>query len=319
MQDNKIDSIYIDNFKLFQDFEVKNLKRVNLIGGKNNIGKTSFLEAINLNLSAIDFNILLMGIKNIIQRRNNFIEFDMFHQGENKLTIRSEKKEVTISYKEDNGGTVLTLTIDKKEEKIFLEDILTRNISVNKLRPTKINYIISGYVDTSVLVDFYASLVNEGQDELLNDYLKLFDENILSIIQITQGTPVFKVKMKNMQKPIMLSSLGEGVNRFVSIICAIWASKDGYLFIDEIENGIHYTNYAKLWKIIFEVSKEANCQLFISTHSKECIEAFNDTNSKDDGVYLEIYKNKKEKIVIKQRDHEQLSYSLTHNGRFRGE
>ena len=113
MQDNKIDSIYIDNFKLFQDFEVKNLKRVNLIGGKNNIGKTSFLEAINLNLSAIDFNILLMGIKNIIQRRNNFIEFDMFHQGENKLTIRSEKKEVTISYKEDNGGTVLTLTIDK--------------------------------------------------------------------------------------------------------------------------------------------------------------------------------------------------------------
>ena len=319
MQDNKIDSICIDNFKLFQDFEVKNLKRVNLIGGKNNIGKTSFLEAINLNLSAIDFNILLMGIKNIIQRRNNFIEFDMFHQGENKLTIRSEKKEVTISYKEDNGGTVLTLTIDKKEEKIFLEDILTRNISVNKLRPTKINYIISGYVDTSVLVDFYASLVNEGQDELLNDYLKLFDENILSVIQITQGTPVFKVKMKNMQKPIMLSSLGEGVNRFVSIICAIWASKDGYLFIDEIENGIHYTNYAKLWKIIFEVSKEANCQLFISTHSKECIEAFNDTNSKDDGVYLEIYKNKKEKIVIKQRDHEQLSYSLTHNGRFRGE
>lgn len=319
MQDKKIDSIYIDNFKLFQDFEVKNLKRVNLIGGKNNIGKTSFLEAINLNLSAIDFNVLLMGIKNIIQRRNNFIEFDMFHQGENKLTIRSEKKEITISYKEDNGGTVLTLAIDKKEEKIFLEDILTRNISVNKLRPTKINYIISGYVDTSVLVDFYAFLVNEGQDELLNEYLKLFDENILSIIQITQGTPVFKVKMKNMQKPIMLSSLGEGVNRFVSIICAIWASKDGYLFIDEIENGIHYTNYAKLWKIIFEVSKEANCQLFISTHSKECIEAFNDTNSKDDGVYLEIYKNKKEKIVIKQRDYEQLSYSLTHNGRFRGE
>lgn len=319
MEDNKINSIYINNFKLFQDFEVKNLKRVNLIGGKNNVGKTSFLEAIFLNLSAVDFNILLLSIQNIIQRRNNFIEFDMLYQGENKLIIKSEKRELILTYKEDNAGTILTLSIDKKEEKIFLEDLLTRKVSLNKLRQSKINYIISGYVDTSLLVDFYASLVNEGKDELLNDYLKLFDENIISIIQITQGNPVFKVKMKNMQKPIMLSSLGEGVNRFVSIICAIWASKDGYLFIDEIENGIHYTNYAKLWKIIFDVSKEANCQLFISTHSKECIEAFNNANNKDEGIYLEIYKNKKEKIVIKQRDYEQLSYSLAHNGRFRGE
>ncbi|TKI69907.1 ATP-binding protein [Sulfurimonas crateris] len=314
-----LNNIYIDNFKLFKDVEVKELKRVNLVGGKNNVGKTSFLEALSLNVSAIDFNVLLMSIKNIIQRRNNFIEFDMFHQGENKLTIKSDKKEVLLTYIDDPSGVILTLSIDKKEEKIFLTDILTRQITFNKYRPTKINYIISGYVSMDLLIDFYASLVNEGKDELLNESLRLFDKNIISIIQITQGNPVFKVKMNNMQKPIMLSSLGEGVNRFMSIICAIWASKDGYLFIDEIENGIHYTNYLKLWKIIFEISKEANCQLFISTHSKECIEAFNEINSNDDGVYFEIYKNKKEKAVVKPRDHEQLAYSLTHNGSFRGE
>ena len=90
--------------------------------------------------------------------------------------------------------------------------------------------------------------------------------------------------------------------------------------IDEIENGIHYTNYEKLWQLIFKASKEANCQVFATTHSKECIEAFNNVNNKNEGVYLEFYLNKKTNdIVVKSRDYEQLSYSLSHQGRFRGE
>ena len=40
-----IQTVEIKNYKCFQDFRVKNLKRVNLIGGRNNIGKTTFLEA----------------------------------------------------------------------------------------------------------------------------------------------------------------------------------------------------------------------------------------------------------------------------------
>ena len=92
------------------------------------------------------------------------------------------------------------------------------------------------------------------------------------------------------------------------------------MFIDEIENGIHFTNYKKLWKIIFEASKLANCQIFITTHSKECIEVFNDVNINNEGNYLEFYRNQKNNlIVVKQRDNEQLNYSLVHNMELRGE
>ena len=47
-----IKNIKIENFKLFEKIEVKDLKMVNLISGKNNIGKTALLEAINLNVSS---------------------------------------------------------------------------------------------------------------------------------------------------------------------------------------------------------------------------------------------------------------------------
>jgi AAA15 family ATPase/GTPase len=93
------------------------------------------------------------------------------------------------------------------------------------------------------------------------------------------------------------------------------------LFIDEIENGIHYTNYEKLWKIIFEVSKMANCQVFATTHSKESIEAFNKVNESDEGIYLEFYRNMKKDGIVEVQgiNYKQLAYNLTHGGEVRGE
>ncbi|MDF1551376.1 MAG: AAA family ATPase, partial [Bacteroidales bacterium] len=131
---------------------------------------------------------------------------------------------------------------------------------------------------------------------------------------------VLKVEVKDRDVPILLSALGDGVNRYIAILCAIWASQDGFLFIDEIENGIHYTNYDKLWRIIFAASKDANCQLFITTHSKECIEVFNEVSDSRNGAYFEFFKNKKSNMISAQkRDKDQLEYALSHKGSIRGE
>jgi len=44
--------IHIQNFKNFEDIELSNLKRINLIAGKNSVGKSSVLEAIFLHCGA---------------------------------------------------------------------------------------------------------------------------------------------------------------------------------------------------------------------------------------------------------------------------
>ena len=43
-----LQKITIRNFRCFQDFELQQLGRINLLVGENNSGKTSILEAINL-------------------------------------------------------------------------------------------------------------------------------------------------------------------------------------------------------------------------------------------------------------------------------
>jgi AAA15 family ATPase/GTPase len=41
-----ITNFKIENYKAFENLELKKLSKINLIGGKNNVGKTSILEAI---------------------------------------------------------------------------------------------------------------------------------------------------------------------------------------------------------------------------------------------------------------------------------
>lgn len=48
--DNHLTNIQIKDFKCFKDFEADGFKRVNLIGGKNNVGKTAFMEACYVNV-----------------------------------------------------------------------------------------------------------------------------------------------------------------------------------------------------------------------------------------------------------------------------
>ncbi len=71
-----------------------------------------------------------------------------------------------------------------------------------------------------------------------------------------------------------MSNFGDGLKTYISIICSIYACKNGQLFIDEIDNGLHYTKLDKLWEIILTISKQQNVQVFATTHSKECIESY---------------------------------------------
>ena len=73
------------------------------------------------------------------------------------------------------------------------------------------------------------------------------------------------------------------------------------LFIDEIENGIHYSLFDEFWEIVLALSKDRNIQVFATTHSKECIESYSRVSqrlSDKDTVYFEMGKNKNTKKIF---------------------
>jgi AAA15 family ATPase/GTPase len=82
------------------------------------------------------------------------------------------------------------------------------------------------------------------------------------------------VKTKNSPLPIPLQSMGDGINRILTIILAMVNCENGYLLIDEFENGLHYSVQEKLWEVIFYLAQRLNIQVFATTHSSDTIHAF---------------------------------------------
>ncbi|NOQ34899.1 MAG: AAA family ATPase [Methylococcaceae bacterium] len=333
-----IKNLEIINFKCFEHLTLEDIGSVNLISGKNNIGKTSFLETVELLASSDKPSALSYFLYKILKRRlaiTEGVNLDFFCDGSQETSISSNLKTCEIKYVDENGETGsnilemdrLYLSINGNKQVISINNFFKLEelfvINDDKFNKVNVNYISSSKTDEQDIALLLGALVDLNKEEYLNESLSLFDENICALKQkaIVNGI-VLKVSLKNKDTLALLSSLGEGVNRYIAILCAIWASKEGVLLIDEIENGIHFSNYKKLWEIIFKTSIEANCQIFVTTHSKECIAAFNEAQfekTECNTQYFEFYKNlKKNKITASRIDKEELQYSLSHNAGVRG-
>ena len=84
------------------------------------------------------------------------------------------------------------------------------------------------------------------------------------------------VKHKGQDYPLPLGSMGDGMHRVLAIATALANAENGYLFIDEIDTGLHYRVITDMWRLIFKTAERLNIQVFATTHSLDCISFFDE-------------------------------------------
>ncbi len=95
------------------------------------------------------------------------------------------------------------------------------------------------------------------------------------------------VRLMGHSDVVPLKNLGAGTERLFQLAVAAQRAGQGFgnserfpkldspfLLVDEVENGIHYSALASVWAFVFRVARERNLQVFATTHSWDCIEAF---------------------------------------------
>lgn len=110
-----IGSLHIRNFKNLVDLNIPKLSRINLISGKNNVGKTSLLEALRLYISDAQLPDILNGRGEIVgpsykatdeeTSKNNYIALSSLFTDRNKeigpdnvITINGEAGDVSARF-----------------------------------------------------------------------------------------------------------------------------------------------------------------------------------------------------------------------------
>ena len=149
-----------------------------------------------------------------------------------------------------------------------------------------------------MLARLWDNAVNEGQDDFAKESLEMiFGDAVESVYMVGDAKEprmgrraVVKVASNN--PPVVpLKSLGDGALRLYSAALALANSKNGFLLIDEAENGLHYTVQPAFWRMVLQTAKANNVQVLATTHSADCIRGFAEASNENpnlDGVYFRM-------------------------------
>ena len=160
--------------------------------------------------------------------------------------------------------------------------------------PENYQFIRTKNIDREINGKLWDNITLSEKEIYVIEALRIIEPDVERIAFIEESprerTAVVKLKSNNTILP--LRSMGDGINRILTIILALVNSDNGFLLIDEFENGLHYSVQEKLWKVIFNLSEKLNVQVFSTTHSEDCILGFenilNDNKNRLDGKLIRL-------------------------------
>ena len=325
-----LNSLEIQNFRAFRHLTIKQLGRVNLIVGKNSVGKSSLLEALRIYAGRNHYAIWKLlserdegqypeqSEREQIQSKLETIKY-LFHgrQSLNEVRlpaqigeVKSRVKSVSIEFgwsgkdiddyrtPEDERPEIrpkLTIRVGNHEPIIDrFHTGLPIASDIESINCTSIPVHGLSRSDVDLLWSRIALTQNEQR---IVDALNIITSRVerVSIISNPElsmaRTPV--VKLKDSDFPIPLQSLGDGMNRLFYIALALVNSRNGLLLIDEVGSGLHYSIQHELWRLVFTLASRLNVQVFATTHSNDCILAFQiaaQENKDEEGMLIRLEK-----------------------------
>lgn len=277
-----ITNFSISNYRCFEHLELTSLSRVNLIVGKNGAGKSALLEALWLGSEQ-----LLHGhwsLFDILRLRDELPDAaatatELFRA---LMSIRREVGEVKIQVNEieydlsvgfDHGKSQikfgeLSINTDVVKQSLANRDLLTSDVFYYKFIP-------QAGLHKNDLAALWDDITLTDLEDVVDEAIRIIRPDAQRIAFIgnkdSRRVPVVKIQGKG---AVPMSRLGDGLVRVFGVALAIVNSQGEPVFIDEIETGIHFSVMPDLWRLIFSLAEKLNVQVFVTTHSWDCISAF---------------------------------------------
>lgn len=298
-------TLVVNNFRGIKTCSFSDFSRINFFYGKNNSGKSTVLESLFL-LSGISTPIILIN-ENNFRNYSRLTESDLesfFHKFdfENQIAFSAQdddgeerninikmmnKRSVTISSAElglqeigtnairKDYGLSYSFSVGNKISKSFTmkvrENISGFSVSIPSINEYKEKYTTVYLPPTfqfSIILNKLSELIKNKQIKDIIEGLKILSEDVRDIT-ILNNEVYIDIGLPQL---VPLKLMGDGMRKILSILVSLYTCKNGAVLIDEIDNGLHYSAISPLIKLLFEVCKIYNVQLFASTHSKEILE-----------------------------------------------
>ena len=304
-------NIEIKNFRGIDHLRIDDFSRVNVFLGQNSSGKSSVLECL-LMVMGMSNPDLPQTINSIRSRNyNSFADLAyIFHNYD--IKVKPEISSELFDNTKRHLSLALTYVSDEKsqpglqngqiptsETKTFLNTLkmlfevesnqqkstYESSITVNQQGLLSNRKLAEGYLEKNSVAFLSSDLAtgNPANDlveltkrrlkDTITERLKHFDSRITTLEILNN---VAYVGLEGIDQLLAVNMQGDGLRRYLNIVAASANPMNNILLIDEIENGLHYSAYKKLWEAIFALATSTNKQVFVTTHSKETLGRLNE-------------------------------------------
>jgi len=341
-----LEKLHIKHFRCFEEFSIEKLTRINLISGKNNVGKTALLEAIFLFFgyknpdifikTSMLRGVLLTSFSPDVTWEHLFYNKDM--DSAINISILDNEKEFLLTIQKDRSFALSNLSVPINQEirplsggyPLKISFKFEKNLDVGHIVPLQnaitatwknpiiqtklpiVQYIGINNDNTQSLVFRFGQVEKSGKKNILINILQKLDADLEDLTTIVDESPRLYAKKKN--GPLLpLAAMGNGLSRLLQILCAMLEKPNGIILIDEIEAGFHFSFMPKLWEAIEKLANEMDVQIFATTHSLECLHSLLDANVDKKNITYTRLGKVKETIRPFHFNGEELDYAISQN------
>lgn len=332
-------SLSIKGFRGIDELTIDRLGRVTLIAGKNSVGKTTVLDAIQVYAARGHENILsqlltsrqevsIATVDNVHEQRRFVPDFAALFHGRDV----SKCARIAIGPKSDTDqlrieeisltdelasqiGEYLSLFVKSGYTQAFnvvfqdTEQILpwilpvqgsdaartverysvssclySHQLLVRAKWPSPIGcqFLGPGLLSDEEIVRFWNAIALTDDEDRAVQALRLIFGNDLERVAVRRDeissdkeyVQRVVARLRGQARPVPLQSLGDGALHLAGVALALTNSRDGFLLIDEAENGIHHSVQRDYWRMVFETAQANNVQVLATTHSFDCLRGF---------------------------------------------
>ena len=120
----------------------------------------------------------------------------------------------------------------------------------------------------------FSTLSKSGREQIVGDAFKRLFPDVEGLsLELSGNAPMVFANLFGQTRKVPLNLISGGMTKLSAILFAMPSAKDGIIVVDEIENGFYYKRLPNLWSVLNKLSADFNVQMFIATHSLECLRA----------------------------------------------
>lgn len=312
-----ITALSFENFRGFTGLSISPLRRINLIAGANNTGKTGILEGLYLLFadglekvkplpSLFRCNIHAFPSQTIEDDYPTFWQslfYDRQTDVESAITATEENGErfacklrgstngirATHMRVDANGRFKPSMrvvagvrAVHNQPQQSFTIGPNSNSSADHSKNPFSVkSIVISTRLENPTRdADLYNQVtLLEGGEERLLELLRQVDDRLqkLRYAKAPGTTQPLIYAHFGLKNALSMNQTGQGFSKLFSLFCQMLVSKAKVLFVDEIENGLYYEAMPQIWRGIAALAASENIQVFATTHSRECIVAAHET------------------------------------------